>query len=136
MRILITALILFNLLCTAGKAEGVSANNPTISHPEQYIKIFDWSVYGTWSAVGIIHHVTIENTSDIAHKNIRVRVYYTSTSTAQEAIIISQETGILPIILPPHSKNTYLKGGTTLGAGSQFMKPTRIEVIGATPVTG
>jgi hypothetical protein len=109
MRIAIKVLILLSLFCTIGKAEGVVANNPIIVHPEQYIEISDWSVYGTWSAVGINHHVTIENTSDIAYKNIKVRVYYTSTSTSQQGIIISQETGILPITLPPHSKNTYLK---------------------------
>ena len=136
MRIVIRALILLGLFYTLGKAEEVEIKDPIIAHPEQYIKITDWSVYGTWSAVGIIHHVTIENTSNIAYKNIKVRVYYTSTSTSQESIIISQETGILPVTLPPHSKNTYLKGGTTLGAGSQFMNPSRVEVIGATPVTG
>lgn len=133
MKIYLKALILLTIFCTIGKAEQVETN-PIIVHPEQYIKISDWSVYGTWSAVGIIHHVTIENTSDIAYRNIKVRVYYTSTSTAQQAIIISQETGILPITLPPHSKDTYVKGGTTLGAGSQFMNPARIEVLGATPV--
>ncbi len=135
MRIGIKVLILLSLFYTVGKAEEVETKNPIIVHPEQYIKISDWSVYGTWSAVGIIHHVTLENTGDIAYRNIKVRVYYTSTSTAQEGIIISQETGILPVTLPPHSINTYLKGGTTLGAGSQFMNPTRIEVVGATPVT-
>jgi hypothetical protein len=135
MRIIINVLILLSLFYSLGKAEEIETKNSIIVHPEQYIKISDWSVYGTWSAVGIIHHVTIENTSDIAYRNIKVRVYYTSTSTAQETIIISQETGILPVTLPPHSKDTYLKGGTTLGVGSQFMNPTRIEVVGATPVT-
>src|ERR1700758_3188650 len=128
-------ILLIIFLCAIEKTEAMEITNSMIQQPELYIKITDWSVYGTWSAVGIIHHVTIENTSDIAYKNIKVRVYYTSTSTAQQAIIISQETGILPITLPPHSKNTYLKGGTTLGAESQFMNPTQIEVIGATPVT-
>ncbi len=136
MRITINVLMLLGLFYSLGKAEEVETTNPIIVHPEQYIKISDWSVYGTWSAVGVIHHVTIENTSDIAYRNIKVRVYYTSTAASQQPIIISQETGILPITLPPHSKNTYLKGGTTLGAGSQFMNPTRIEVIGATPGSG
>jgi len=122
------------MFCTAGKAEQIGTNDPRIVHPEWYIKISDWSVYGTWSAVGIIHHVTIENTSDIGYRNIKVRVFYTSSSTAQQPIIISQETGILPVTLPPHSKNTYVNGGTTLGAGSQFMNPSQIEVLGATPV--
>jgi hypothetical protein len=134
MKVYLKVLIILTMFCTAVNAEQIGINDPRIVHPEWYIKISDWSVYGTWSAVGIIHHVTIENTSDITYRNIKVRLYYTSTSTGQQAITISQETGILPIILPPHSKNTYVKGGTTLGAGSQFMNPARIEVIGAIPV--
>ena len=121
-------------MCTIGKAQDVETNTSMVEHPEWYIKITDWSVYATWSAVAIIHHVTIENTSDIAYKNIKVRVFYSSTSPAQQGSTISQETGILPITLPPNSKQTYLKGGATLGAGSQFMTPTGIQVLGATPV--
>jgi hypothetical protein len=111
-----------------------ASKNLMVKHPEFYIKITDWSVYATWSAVAIIHHLTIENTADIAYKNIKVRVYYTSTSTSKEGTIVSQETGVLPITLPPRSKNTYLKEGFPLGAGSQFMNPVRIEVLDATPV--
>ena len=121
-------------MCTIGKAQDVETNTSMVEHPEWYIKITDWSVYATWSAVAIIHHVTIENTSNIAYKNIKVRVFYSSTSPPQQGSTISQETGILPITLPPNSKQTYLKGGTTLGAGSQFMTPTGIQVLGATPV--
>jgi len=133
-RIEIKALIILGLFCTVVKAEETESKNPMIQHPEWYIKISDWSVYATWGAVAIIHHVTIENTGDIAYSNIKVRVYYTSTSSSQEGITISQETGVLPITLPPHSKKTYLSGGTTLGVGSQFMNPSRIEVLGATPI--
>ena len=121
-------------MCTIGKAQDVETNTSMVEHPEWYIKITDWSVYATWSAVAIIHHVTIENTSNIAYKNIKVRVSYSSTSPPQQGSTISQETGILPITLPPNSKQTYLKGGATLGAGSQFMTPTGIQVLGATPV--
>jgi hypothetical protein len=132
--IVLSSLITIGILCTIGKAEDVKTKNFMVEHPEWYIKITDWSVYGTWGAVAIIHHVTIENTGDIAYKDIKIRVYYTSTSASQEGIVVSQETGFLPITLPPQSKGTYLKGGTTLGSGSQFMTPTRIEVLGATPV--
>ncbi|HXG31467.1 MAG TPA: hypothetical protein VNK81_07455 [Thermodesulfobacteriota bacterium] len=122
------------LLTTVVKANETGSKNPMIQHPEWYIRITDWYIYATWSAVAIIHHVTIENTGDVAYRNIRIRVYYTSTSPSQEGITISQETGILPITLPPHSKETYLKGGTPLGVASQFMNPSRIEILGATPI--
>lgn len=130
----IITLTLTAFFSVSGKSEEVQTTNPVIQRPEQYIKITDWYVYGTWSAVAIIHHVTIENTSDIAYKDIKVRVFYTSTSTSQQGIVISQETGVLPITLPPHSKGTYLQEGTTLGVASQFMNPSRIQVLAATPV--
>ncbi|HEX3037294.1 MAG TPA: hypothetical protein VHT73_19595 [Thermodesulfobacteriota bacterium] len=130
----IITLTLIAFFSVSGKSEEVQTTNPVIQRPEQYIKITDWYVYGTWSAVAIIHHVTIENTSDIAYKDIKVRVFYTSTSTSQQGIVISQETGVLPITLPPHSKGTYLQKGTTLGVASQFMNPSRIQVLAATPV--
>lgn len=133
--IALSFLIMIGILCTVGKAQDVKTKNFMVEYPEWYVKITDWSVYGTWGAVAIIHHVTIENKSNLTYKDIKVRVYYTSTSASQEGIIISQETGFLPITLPPQSKETYLKGGTTLGSGSQFMTPTRIEVLGATPVS-
>ena len=133
-RILIKTLLLFALFSVNGDSEEVQTTNPAVQYPERHIKITDWYVYGTWSAVAIIHHVTVENTSGVEYKDIKVRVYYTSTSTSQEGIVISQETGILPITLPPHSRKTYLQGGTTLGVASQFMNPRHIEVLGATPV--
>ena len=132
--IALSLLITIGILCTIGKAQDVETNTSMVEHPEWYIKITDWSVYATWGGVAIIHHVTIENTSNIAYKNIKVRVSYSSTSPPQQGSTISQETGILPITLPPNSKQTYLKGGATLGAGSQFMTPTGIQVLGATPV--
>jgi len=104
------------------------------THPEWYIKVTDWSVYATWSAVAIIHHVTIENTSDVEYKDVWVRVFYTSMSTGSAGNIVSQEVGVLPVTLPPRSKKTYLKQGVTLGAGSIFMNAVQLQVLGATPV--
>ena len=119
------------LLYQNGKAQEFPTLDPMILHPEWYIKVLDWSVYSVWSGVAIIHHVTIENTSDIAYKDIKVRVLYYSNSVTNNGKQISQETGILPITLPPHSKNTYLKGGSTLGASSMGMYAGYLEVLGA-----
>src|SRR5919109_1423151 len=112
-RIGMIALVLVStILCAVGKAQEPKSTNPMILHPERYIKVTDWSLYAPMpSAVAIIHHVTIENTSDIAYKDIKVRVHYYSISTSQEGTLISQETGVLPITLPHHSKKTYLEGG-------------------------
>jgi hypothetical protein len=105
-----------------------------VLHPEQYIKITDWSFYVAWNGGAIIHHVTIENTSDIAYKNIKVRVSYYSQSYSNAGTEIGGEMGILPVTLSPHSKKTYLKGGAVLGLGSNGMYAGDIEVLGAVPL--
>ena len=114
--------------------ESIEYDRQMIEHPEWYIKITDWAIYSTWSAVAVIHHVTIENTSDIPYKNVKVRVRYYQTAAPKRGTQISQETGVLPVTLPRKSKKTYLKGGSTLGAASMFMYPKQIEVLGAVPV--
>lgn len=116
------------------KAEKLYLPESMYKNPEWYIKVSDWSLYSTWSAVAIIHSLTIENTSDVEYKNVKVRVSYTSMSAGGAGNIVSQETGVLPVTLPPRSKKTYLKAGVTLGAGSAFMNPTELQVLGATPV--
>lgn len=110
------------------------SSNTMAAHPEWYIKVTDWNVYATWSAVAIIHHVTIENNSDIEYKNVKVRVYYSSDSTGGAGQIVSQEVGVLPVTLPPRSKKTYLSAGHTLGAASTFMNAVDLQVLSATPV--
>ncbi len=110
------------------------ASNTMAEHPEWYTKVTDWNIYATWSAVAIIHHVTIENNSDIEYKNVKVRVCYNSMSTGGAGTIVSQEVGVLPVTLPPRSKQTYLSKGYTLGAGSMFMNAVDLQVLTATPV--
>ncbi|HLE25005.1 MAG TPA: hypothetical protein VI935_05075 [Thermodesulfobacteriota bacterium] len=135
--IAISGLILFTLFNLAGLSEETETPN-TITmaqHPEWYIKITDWSFYAT-RGVGIIHHVTIENTSDIAYKNVEVRVHYYSTSTSNYGTEIGNETGVLNVVLAPHSKKTYLEGGAVFGAGSSLFNADNIEVLGALPATG
>jgi len=125
--------LLLTLLCVSGKAEEVKTTNPMILYPEHYIKVADWSFYVAFRTA-IIHHVTIENTSDIAYKNIQVRVLYYSTSAPHYGTQVGQEIGVLPITLPPHSKKTYLEGGFVLGSGSSLFYADNIEVLGAVPV--
>jgi len=110
------------------------SSNTMAAHPEWYIKVTDWNIYATWSAVAIIHHVTIENNSDIEYKNVKVRVCYSSLSSMGPGVIVSQEVGVLPVTLPPRSKQTYLTKGHTLGAGSTFMNAVDLQVLSATPV--
>ena len=130
--ILISAILIAGVISPTTYAVNYSADNMR-AHPERYIKITDWSVYATWGAVAIIHHVTIENTSDVEYRDVKVRVCYSSV-TSGPGTIVSQEVGVLPVTLPPRSKQTYLKKGATIGAGSQFMDAADIQVLGAVPV--
>lgn len=130
MRLIIKTLIIALFIFIPARVEPQEKLNPMFLHPEWYINITDWSFYAPRS-VAIIHHVTIENTSDITYKDIKVRVRYYSTSPSKSGTQIGQETGILPVTLPPHSKKTYLKGGTVFGAGSNSMNAGNIEVLGA-----
>jgi hypothetical protein len=125
-------LIVFVLHNPSGQSS--SYDTQMIDHPERYIKITAWTIYSTWSAVAIIHHVTIENTSDIPYKDVMVRVRYYQTSAPGAGTQIAQETGVLPVTLPPKSKDTYLKSGSTLGAAAMSMYPKEIEVLGAVPI--
>ena len=131
--IAIKALILSSLIYTTSIAEESEAKNPVILHPEWYIKITDWSFY-TPFRVAIIHHVTVENTSDIAFKNIKVLVRYYSTSPSIYGTLVGGEIGVLPITLPPHSRQTYLEKGHVLGSGSSLFYADNIEILGATPI--
>ena len=98
-------------------------------HPASYIKVHDYSVYATWSAVAILHNVTIENTSDITYENIKVRIWYTSFDSPGN--VVSQEVGIIPVTIPPHSKQNYLRAGIPFGGASQAMNAVDIQVLGA-----
>ena len=132
--ILLKALILLSLFYAIGKADDTVIRESMILHPEQHIKITDWSFFVPFGKVAIIHHVTIENNSDIAYKDIKVRVSYYSGSYSNYGTKIGGETGILPITVPSHSKNTYLEGGSVFGSGSSLMYTGNIEVLGATSI--
>jgi hypothetical protein len=67
-----------------------------ILYPEQYIKIIGWPFYGA-SRVAIIHHITIENTSDIGYKDVKERVRYYSTAYSNYGTQVGGEIGILHI---------------------------------------
>ena len=133
--ILLKALILLSLFYSIGKANDAVIKQSMIQHPEKFINITDWSFFVPFGKVAIIYHVTIENNSDIAYKDIKVRVSYYSGSYSNYGTKIGGETGILPITLPPHSKKTYLEGGSVLGSGSSLMYAGNIEVLGAIPLT-
>jgi len=132
-RFAILILSFFLISFTCGYSPEAENLDPMIQHPEWYINVTDWSFYSAFR-VGLIHSITIENTSDIPYKDVKVRVSYYSTAPSKYGTLVAKEIGILPITLPPHSKNTYLKGGTVIGAGSSIFNAGNLEVLGAKPV--
>lgn len=92
----IKALIILILLYGIGKAKETGMKDSMILYPEQYIKIIGWSFYGA-SRVAIIHHITIENTSDIGYKDVEERVRYYSTAYSNYGTQVGGEIGILHI---------------------------------------
>ena len=105
--IAINVLILLGFVCISIKAEYSETTHFMIQHPELYIKITDWSFYAAWG-MSTIRNVAIENTSDVAYKEIKVRVsYYLSYYPTEPNTAIV----ILPVTLAPHSNKTYLEKG-------------------------
>ncbi len=103
-----------------------------VKNPQKYLNITDWQFYIA-ARVAIIHHVKIENTADIGYKNIRVKVDYYSNYPKYNKYLTST-SGVLPITVPANSTDVYLKGGTTLGAGSREYNARNIRIIGVEPV--
>ena len=128
---LVTLLVLF-IAPLEGAAE-CDTSKATKEEARKHIIITDWSFFSA-ARVAILHHVTIENTADIPYKDIKVKVYYYSTSYLTYGKLVSSTSGTLPITLPPRSKKTYLKSGITLGAGVMEFIAKDITVLSATPV--
>ena len=131
MKILITCLffvILNPAFIPAAHSSGYEKGTTQTSATSD-IKIHDFTVYATWSSVAILHNVEIENISDTAYENIKVRIFYSSFD--RPGNVVSQESGIIPVTVPPHSKKRYLKAGIPFGGASQAMNAVEIQVLGA-----
>ncbi len=82
-----------------------------------YLKVVDFS-YVIAVRVAIFSNFKIENSADIAYKDIKVKAYYYSTFPGSLGQIVSSTSGYFPITVPPNSVYTYLKDGISMGAGS------------------
>ena len=124
----------------SGVAQEAPQPNPAdyasnqILHPEWYIKVIDWSFFSA-ARVGMLSSVVIENTADIAYKDIDVRLLIYTNSPPAVGQTITTNTAVLPITLPPKSKKKYLKGGMPVGGGAVNYRVSDIQVLGATPIT-
>lgn len=109
----------------------LDAREPVIVPPPGHLKILDWGFVVSWGGVAVIHHVTIENTSEVTYRDIHVTVGYYSTGTGDYGRHVANTQGVLKITVPPRSKATYLEGGATLGAGSYSLEAANIDITGA-----
>lgn len=138
MRTLIIALLLLGTAVPtiaqepAQQAPNYKSNQ--VLHPEWFIKITDWSFFNA-ARVGMLSSVVIENTADIAYKDIQVVMSVTTTSPGAVGQTISTNTAVLPVTVPPKSKAKYLKSGMPVGGGAVNWQVSDIRVVSATPVT-
>lgn len=133
MRVKLNTLLVLLTIVSLVKADDQERLKPMMDHPEWYINISDWSFYAPFG-VGIIKAVTIENTSDITYKDVLIRIRYYSTSSRYYGRQISEGVGVLPVIVPPRSKKTYLRDGITFGQTPGQIYAGGLEVLGAIPV--
>jgi len=132
---LISVFIILTIFFSTGFLDATaseSSKKDMIENPEKYLKITDWQFYIA-ARVAIIHHVKIENTADIDYKNIRVKVEYYSNYPKYNRYL-SSTSGVLPITVAANSNELYLRGGTTLGAGSAGYIAKNIKIIGVEPI--
>ncbi|MGB2691383.1 MAG: hypothetical protein WBB48_09230 [Thermodesulfobacteriota bacterium] len=136
--ILFALLFSFSILShaedTTEAEDPASYNSNQITHPQWFLKITDWSYFAP-ARVAMLSSVKIENTADIAYKDIRVRLIFNSSSGPAVGQTIATTQGMLPVTVPPKSADTYLKGGITMGAGKQSYIVSDIQIISATPIT-
>lgn len=137
MRTLIAALFIL-FIASFAVAQDAPQPDPNytsnqVLHPEWFIKITDWSFFNA-ARVGMLSSVVIENTADIAYKDIQVVMSIYSTSPGAVGQTISTNTATLPVTVPPKSKAKYLKGGMPVGGGSVNWQVSDIRVVSATPI--
>jgi len=136
--ILFALLFSFSLLSyaedTTEAEDPASYNSNQITHPEWFLKITNWSYFAP-ARVAMLSSVKIENTADIAYKDIKVRLIFNSSSGPAVGQTIATTQGVLPVTVPPKSADTYLKGGITMGAGKQSYIVSDIQILSATPIT-
>ncbi len=125
--------ILLVLFSPLAKAQELQPTMTMVQHPEWYIKVTDWSYFAALR-VAMISNVTIENTADIAYKDIKIKLNYYSTSYNNVGQQVSSTIAVLPITIPPRSKNTYLKGGMPIGLGALSYQTKYVQVLGAIPI--
>lgn len=119
---------------TTQEENPASYNSNQITHPQWFLKITDWSYFAP-ARVAMLSSVKIENSADIAYKDIKVRLIFNASSGPAVGQTIATTQGVLPVTVPPKSADTYLKSGITMGAGRQGYIVSDIQILSATPIT-
>lgn len=127
-----TVLIALMFLAFSGVcyANAIEPNRDFRENPTRYIDVLDWNFYVA-ARVAILYNVTLENKSPLEYRRLKIRVNYYSRNGAIVGKKVSQQTAVLNITLPPHSKKTYLKSGYPIGAGSPSFMVKNLEILSA-----
>jgi len=115
---------------TSRSYETIKLNDDMINNPVRYIGIYKWGFYVA-ARVAILHHIEIENKSSVAYKNIKIRVNYYSTTPGSYGMKVGFQDKVLNIVLPPNTREIYLREGLPIGAGSNQLLAKNLEVLSA-----
>lgn len=125
--ILITLLIPHTAMASSHEN---SISDDMLKNPVRYIEVHDWAFYVA-ARVAILHSVVLENKSDVAYTDIKVRVNYYSTTPGASGYKVGFQEKVLNITLPPRSKKKYLREGMPIGAGSSQLLAKNLEILSA-----
>lgn len=101
------------------------------------IQITDYSFYAAWG-MSTMHHVMIENPSDVAYKALKIKIDYYLSYYPTEPYTA---TLVIPVNLEPNSKKTYFEKGlpnlivNANGIYGMHLMAGKIEVLEAVPET-
>ena len=124
------AISLVVMLMSLGEAAALDDGNEHTG-----IKITDYSFYAAWG-MSTMHHVTIENPTDVAYKTLKVKIDYYLSYYPTEPYTA---TLVLPVNLEPNSKKTYFEKGLPSlivnpnGIYGMHLLAGKIEVVEAIP---
>lgn len=115
---------------TSGSSQETSISDDMLKNPVRYIEVHEWAFYVA-ARVAILHSVVLENKSDVAYTDIKVRVNYYSTTPGSYGMKVGFQEKVLNITLPPRSKKKYLREGMPIGAGSPQLLAKNLEIRSA-----
>lgn len=122
-------LFLLSLLSAEARALDMQFEDRMLENPSEYIEIHKWGFYNPFS-VGVLHNITIENTSAVTYSDVEIKLSYFTPHNAENSTRLSYEKKTLDLILPAGTSKTYFtEGGVTVGTGYDRITRQKVEAV-------